>query len=51
MNTTQLNRVGEWVEAIPEPFYGFKKRCDCGELFWTLEGYRGHYALAHVLHV
>lgn len=26
-----------------------KKRCDCGKRFWTMDGYRGHYAYAHIL--
>lgn len=51
MTVMQQNTAGEWVPAIPLPlFVRFgRKRCDCGRAFWTLEGYRGHYALAHVL--
>jgi hypothetical protein len=49
-NTTQ-NDLGEWVPAIPVPFYGLRKRCGCGRKFWTAAGYRGHYALRHVLHL
>lgn len=50
MSETQAqNARGEWVPAIPLPFYGLRKRCTCGERFWTTCGYRGHYALAHVL--
>lgn len=45
------NARGEWVPAIPLPLYGLRKRCDCGLKFWTLDGYRGHYALAHILHL
>jgi hypothetical protein len=44
-----LNDRGEWVPGIPLPFYGLRKRCECGRKFWTAEGYRGHYALAHTL--
>jgi hypothetical protein len=43
------NRRGEWVPAIPLPFYGLRKRCTCGRKFWTAEGYRGHYALHHAM--
>jgi hypothetical protein len=38
-----------WMPAIPLPFYGLRKRCVCGHKFWTMEGYRAHYALAHIL--
>jgi hypothetical protein len=44
------NAAGQWVPSIPLPFYGLRKRCECGRRFWTLAGYRGHYALAHVLY-
>lgn len=44
------NRRGLWVPAIVEPYYFiFRKRCECGDTFWTYKGYRGHYALAHIL--
>lgn len=43
------NRRGEWVPAIPLPFYGFRKKCSCGAKFWTMDGYRGHYAFVHIL--
>jgi hypothetical protein len=45
------NQEAEWVPAIPEPSYGIKKKCKCGEKFWTEEGYRAHYAYAHILKV
>ena len=45
---TENNR-GEWVPAIPLPLLGLRKRCRCGETFWTMDGYRGHYALVHIL--
>ena len=43
------NRRGEWVPAIPMPFFGLRKRCSCGAKFWTLVGYEGHYARDHIL--
>jgi hypothetical protein len=43
------NYHGEWVPAIPGPFFGVRKVCRCGRKFWTMEGYEGHYAYAHVL--
>lgn len=47
--STQNDR-GEWVPAIPVPFYGLlRRRCECGRKFWTLGGYRGHYAVSHIL--
>jgi hypothetical protein len=48
---SQVNDRGEWVPAIPLPLYGLRKQCHCGRKFWTLAGYRGHYVLAHVLHL
>jgi len=48
--TTQArNDDGQWVPAIPLPLLGLRKRCECGRKFWTLAGYRGHYALRHIL--
>jgi hypothetical protein len=43
------NLAGEWVPSIPLPLYGLRKQCECGRRFWTADGYRGHYALVHVL--
>lgn len=45
------NDRGEWVPAIPMPFYvGRRGRtCDCGRQFNDEESYRGHYALVHIL--
>lgn len=61
MTTSTQNKEGKWVPAIPEPYYGFKKKCThfgnvdsldwCDEKFWTYEGYRGHYALKHILNL
>jgi hypothetical protein len=41
------NQRGEWVPAIPLPLLGIRKRCGCGRRFWTMDGYRAHYAYAH----
>lgn len=55
MTATTRNKDGEWVPAIPEPFETFfagfaRHLCpSCGEKFWTYDGYRGHYALCHIL--
>jgi hypothetical protein len=49
MSTRTQNKRGEWWPSIPLPFYGLRKRCYCGRKFWTMEGYRGHYAVAHIL--
>ena len=43
------NHRGQWVEVIPTPSTLLRHRCSCGAGFWTFDGYRGHYALAHVL--
>ncbi len=48
-DTHMENKLGEWVPAITMPFLGARKKCRCGEKFWTLDGYRGHYALKHIL--
>jgi hypothetical protein len=44
------NNSGQWVPAIPLPFYrrcGY--RCECGKVFHIEANYRGHYALVHIL--
>jgi hypothetical protein len=48
--TTAQNARGEWVPSIPLPLFGLRKHCSCGRKFWTLDGYRGHFALDHVLY-
>lgn len=48
-DTWTRNADGNWVPAIPEPLYGMRKKCHCGRKFWTLEGYKGHYADEHIL--
>ena len=48
--STAQNARGEWVPSIPLPMYGIRKRCECGRKFWTAAGYRGHYALDHILY-
>ncbi len=51
MAVSVQNNRGEWVPAIPLPLLGpgFRKGCSCGRRYWTIDGYRGHYALVHVL--
>lgn len=49
MDTQTQNRRGEWVPSIPLPWYEVRQHCDCGRRFWTAKGYRGHYALEHIL--
>lgn len=45
-----LNKKGNWVPAIYEPYYHLiRKECECGKKFFTREGYEGHYALKHIL--
>jgi hypothetical protein len=48
---TMQNDRGEWVPAIPLPYFlAFGRvRCDCGERFRGQKRYREHYALTHVL--
>lgn len=45
------NSRGQWVPAIPLPYFAafHRRRCECGQSFWTTRGYHGHYAYAHVL--
>lgn len=46
------NKRGEWVPAVPLPLYlsWHRYQCGCGKAtFWTIEGYRGHFAYAHIL--
>lgn len=45
------NKRGEWVTAIPRPWYGALNRCkcSCGRWFWNEESYDAHYALKHIL--
>lgn len=47
------NREGQEVPSIPLPFYVyFGNKCGtCKAWFWTLKGYRGHYALQHILKI
>jgi hypothetical protein len=49
----QTNDRGEWVPSIPLPLFTFphRHRCECDRSFWTMSGYRGHYALVHVMHL
>lgn len=50
------NDEGHWVPSIPLPLYWTVGRiglrqCGCGRLYWTTVGYRGHYALRHILKI
>ena len=49
--TQAQNAAGEWVPALPLPLFIFphRHRCSCGRWFWTMGGYRGHYAVHHIL--
>lgn len=48
-NVQGQNSRGEWIPAIPLPFYGLRKICECGDKFWYEKNYRAHYALEHIL--
>jgi hypothetical protein len=51
-SVTTQNTRGQWVPSIPLPFFGVRKHCgSCKKRFWTEGGYRGHYALEHILHM
>ena len=44
------NNKGEWVPAIPEPYYHFiRLECECKKKFWTREAYNGHYTYRHII--
>jgi len=45
------NKRGQWVPSIPLPLFTWphRFRCTCKRTFWTMRGYRGHYAVAHIL--
>ena len=56
---TERNARRDWVPSIPVPFYrwlryqcihGFAGEGVCERKFWTLDGYRGHFALDHILY-
>ena len=58
MPTSVQNRRGEWVPAIPLPYFLTENarpfrwntvRCECGAAFHSQRRYREHYALVHVL--
>lgn len=49
MSETMQLVDGRWVPAIPEPYpLLIRVRCACGAKFWTRDGYRIHYATAHL---
>ncbi|MGH3355249.1 MAG: hypothetical protein ACRDOJ_05090 [Nocardioidaceae bacterium] len=49
------HRISEKAASSASPLVpvGFaslgRKRCSCGATYWTLSGYQGHYAYAHIL--
>lgn len=48
------NKFGQYVPSIPEPLsgiFGLPVCSDpnCRKTFWTLEHYKGHFALEHIL--
>lgn len=48
--TMTQNLSGQWVRSIPLPLYSLgRKVCWCKQGFWTTRGYRGHFALCHIL--
>jgi hypothetical protein len=55
MNPCRGQRVLEydghqWRPSIPIPLeLTFRKQCFCRRKFWTMEGYKGHYALQHII--
>ena len=49
MEAQTKNKKGQWVPAIPLPYYGHRKMCMCGRKFWFMENYEAHYALKHIL--
>ena len=49
MNVKMKNKRGEYVPAIPLPYYAWKKKCFCGKSFWFEKNYEAHYALEHII--
>lgn len=46
-NTTwSQNDDGTWSEAIPL-VYGLRKKCNCGQKFWSMKSYEYHYRSNH----
>ena len=43
----QQNEDGSWSQSIPLPFYGIKKKCDCGKSFWKESNFRKHFIEKH----
>lgn len=43
----QQNQDGTWSATVPLPFYGLKKKCECGKSFWKEENYWKHYIDKH----
>jgi hypothetical protein len=47
--TTTQNSKGEWVEAVPLPYYLiFGCKCKCGEPFISEKRYEKHYVYQHI---
>jgi hypothetical protein len=38
---------GKWFPAIPLPFFGWRKQCECGHKFWRLAAYQRHWQIEH----
>lgn len=36
-----------WREAVPLPFYGVRKVCQCRKKFWKTSSYERHYRKEH----
>lgn len=49
IETLFQNGRGNWVPAIPIPVTRVRHECSCGERFWTMDGYNGHYAYVHLI--
>ena len=46
----QQNKRGEWVPAIPLPFFGLiRVSCNCGKSFFRRSSYEAHYAYEHII--
>lgn len=39
------------IPAIPEPYYGLFKKCECGKRYLTKKGYERHYILKHTYQI
>lgn len=48
MNNTFYRTENGMIPAIPEPYYGILKKCDCGKKFLTKKSYQIHYITKHI---